>query len=321
MRFKTDIPADEILGICRSHLLPGPWPYLPAFLGSLEPPDFPSPDALILVGGRLPLRVREGLSAALILFEPEAGTAESFGGIPALQVRSVHAALADLIPALEVRFERLAPFAPGTGNRIAAGAVVEGCLEGNVIVEAGAVVEAGAFVGAGSRIGARAVVHAHARLGRGCVVQAGAVIGSQGFGFFPGDGGARHLPHAGGVDIGDGCWLGANSVVAAGVLRPTVLGPGCKVDSLVQIAHNVRIGEGAMIAAHCGIAGSTVIGKRFRMGGSAGLNGHIRIGDDVTVAAFSGVTKDLPDGATVAGFPALPIREWRRQQVRLKSFS
>jgi UDP-3-O-[3-hydroxymyristoyl] glucosamine N-acyltransferase len=90
------------------------------------------------------------------------------------------------------------------------------------------------------------------------------------------------------------------------------------VDSQVQIAHNVRIGEGCLIASQCGIAGSTVVGRRFRMGGSAGLNDHLRIGDDVSVAAFSGVTKDLPDGITVAGFPARPIGEWRRQEIRLK---
>ena len=153
------------------------------------------------------------------------------------------------------------------------------------------------------------------------MIQAGAVIGCDGFGFFPDDrayGGHAAMPHPAGVEIGDGCWIGANTVIASGVLAPTIVERGCKIDSLVQIAHNVRIGEGAQIASQCGIAGSTVVGKRFRMGGSAGLNGHIRIGDDVSVAAFSGVTKDLPDGVTVAGFPAIPIREWRLREIRLK---
>jgi UDP-3-O-[3-hydroxymyristoyl] glucosamine N-acyltransferase len=90
------------------------------------------------------------------------------------------------------------------------------------------------------------------------------------------------------------------------------------VDALVQIAHNVRIGEGSLIAAQAGIAGSTVIGRRFRMGGAAGVGDHIRIGDGVTVAAYSGVTKDVPDGMTVAGFPARPIGEWRRQEIGLR---
>lgn len=250
---------------------------------------------------------------------PASGPAQLPNFPPVIEVKSLHAALAALLEAFSDRFARPQPFKAGEGNLVSSTAVVDGVLQGGVTVGAGAVIGSGAYIGAGSRIGPNAVIHAHCYLGRGCEVQAGAVIGPPGFGFFPGlDGQPKAMPHPAGVEIGDFCRIGANSVVAAGVLAPTTLGAGCQVDSLVQIAHNVRIGEGALIASHCGIAGSTVIGRRFRMGGSAGIGDHLRIGDDVTVAAYSGVTKHLPDGATVAGFPALPIREWRRQQVRLK---
>jgi UDP-3-O-[3-hydroxymyristoyl] glucosamine N-acyltransferase len=181
----------------------------------------------------------------------------------------------------------------------------------------------GAYIGAGSRIGPNAVIEGHSRIGRGCVIQAGAVIGCDGFGFFrsPAGAGASGLvamPHPAGVDIGRDCWIGANAVVAAGVLNPTALGRGCKLDSHVQIAHNVRLGDDCLLASQSGIAGSTAAGHRLKLGGAAKVDGHLRLGNDVAVAACSGVTKDLADGAVVAGFPARPIREWRREQIRLK---
>lgn len=251
-----------------------------------------------------------------------AGPANLPGFPPVIEVKDLHAVLAALLHAFSDRFVRAEPFKAGEGNLVSSTAVVDGVLEGGVTVGAGAVIGRGAYIGSGSRIGPNAVIEAHCYLGRNCEVQAGAVIGSAGFGFFPGgSGGVEPMPHPAGVEIGEGCRVGSNSVVAAGVLSPTVLGRGCQVDSLVQIAHNVRIGEGALIASQCGIAGSTVVGKRFRMGGAAGLGDHLRLGDDVTVAAYSGVTKNLPDGATVAGFPALPIRDWRRREIRLKSES
>jgi UDP-3-O-[3-hydroxymyristoyl] glucosamine N-acyltransferase len=205
---------------------------------------------------------------------------------------------------------------------------VEGCLEGGVEVGPGASVAAGAYIGRGTRIGANAVIEAHCVIGRDCVIQPGAVIGCAGFGFyasarsapFRAGGGPAipdllPMPHPAGVVIGDGCFIGANTVVAAGVLHPTALGRGCKLDTHVQIAHNVALGDGCLLASQSGVAGSTVAGSHLRLGGAASVDGHLRLGDGVSVAACSGVTKDLPDGAVVAGFPARPIGAWRKAQI------
>ncbi len=300
-------------------------------LFSVDAPELSGPQSLTFVGPKTPLRVRTGLRAAFII--AATGVPLLDESIACLRVHSIHGAMAAILKALADRFHRSAPYSFGKGNRIAPTAVVEGCLEGDVVVGAGAFVGRGSFIGSGSRIEPNAVIQDHCLIGRNCMVQSGAVIGSAGFGFFAGpaelgptgcQAGNRILtamPHLAGVEIGADCWIGANAVVAAGVLNPTVLGRGCKLDSHVQIAHNVRLGEECLLASQSGIAGSTVAGHRLRMGGASSIDGHLRLGDDVSVAACSGVTKDLADKSVVAGFPARPIREWRRQLIALKGMS
>lgn len=311
-------------------------------IASVCAPERPEPGCLVCVGSRVRLSVRAGwadpgtLRPALIVAEP--GIALDSIGVPVLRVVSAHAALAALLSAWSDRWERDIPFATGGGNRIAPTAAVAGCLEGGVEVGPGAYIAAGAFVGRGTRIGANAVIEAHVRIGRDCIIQPGAVIGCAGFGFYPlprasgisappegnsatsrpvaAGPGLAPMPHPAGVVIGDECFIGANTVIAAGVLHPTFLGKGCKLDSHVQIAHNVVLGDGCLLASQSGVAGSTQAGHRLRMGGAASIDGHLRLGNDVTVAACSGVTRDWPDGSTVAGFPARSIGEWRRAQAR-----
>lgn len=307
---------------------PAEWPDLaPLFLlpstdapdflrrfSSLDDPERGGPDSLVVASAGTRLETLANLKAGLLLAEKAVtGFPET---IPVVRVRDSRRTVAALLRTLDGRAERPAPFPAGTGNRVHPSAVVEGILEGDVAVEAGAFVAHGSFVGRGARLEANSVIRDGCVIGRDTVIQSGAVIGCAGFGFYgEEDGSIRAMPHPSGVVIGAGCLVGANTVVAAGVLHPTEIGDGCKLDSHVQIAHNVRLGNGALMASQSGIAGSTVVGENFRAGGACSIAGHLRIGDNVSVAAKSGVTKDVPDGTTVAGFPARPIGEWRRNQI------
>jgi len=204
-----------------------------------------------------------------------------------------------------------------------------------------------AVVGKGARIGPRTVLHPgarvldEARVGSGCILYSGAVVrercilgdrvilqpnavvGSDGFGFafdIEGDGDGpmhRKVPQAGIARIEDDVELGACTCVDRATLGETVIGRGTKVDNLVQIAHNVRIGALSLVVAQVGISGSTEIGKGAILAGQAGIVGHLRIGDGARVGAQAGVAHDVPDGETHTGYPAMPHREWLRMSVSL----
>ncbi len=191
-------------------------------------------------------------------------------------------------------------------------------LEPDVRVGAGCVIEEHVCVGAGSVIDHRVVLMAGTVIGKRVRIQSGTVIGMAGFGFYEDDGSYGAIRHVGRVVIGDDVHIGANCTIARGTLGDTAIGRGCVIDNLVQIAHNVSIGEDTAIAAQVGIAGSTVIGARVRIGGQAGLVGHIRIGDGATIGAQAGVIADVPSGVFVAGYPAEERVESLRKEVYIK---
>ncbi len=186
-------------------------------------------------------------------------------------------------------------------------------LADGVIVEAGVHVGAGTTIGAGARLHANVVVEHDCLLGRGCEVFAGTVIGADGFGFVEGTDGWEKMPQLGRVVIGDQVEIGANCTIDRGALDDTVIGDGCKLDNLIQVAHNVQIGEHTAIAGCVGIAGSARIGRRCRIGGGAGILGHLDICDDVTISAMSLVTRSIRRPGFYSGvFPLMDNADWEK---------
>jgi UDP-3-O-[3-hydroxymyristoyl] glucosamine N-acyltransferase len=194
-------------------------------------------------------------------------------------------------------------------------------------------------VGERARVGARAALHANDFVGADCQlsddvvlfpnvtlyprtelgqrvrVHSASVIGSDGFGYVLDNGVHRKVPQIGNVIVGDDVEIGAGVTIDRGALGPTVIGKGTKIDNLVQIAHNVQIGEHCLLVSQVGVAGSTKLGDYVVLAGQVGLAGHIKIGNQATVAAQSGVMHDIPDGETWWGSPAQPSREHKRQLV------
>lgn len=190
-------------------------------------------------------------------------------------------------------------------------------------VEQGARIHPQVYLGKGVKVGAQSELHAGVRvyhgciIGKGCYIHAGVVIGSDGFGFAPQpDGTYQKIPQTGNVVIEDNVEIGANTTIDRATVGSTRIGKGVKLDNLVQIAHNVQIGESTVVAAQAGISGSTKIGKYCQIGGQAGLVGHIEIADYTRINAQSGVTKTIADPRqAVTGSPADDYRATLRAQA------
>lgn len=197
-------------------------------------------------------------------------------------------------------------------------AVVEGTVGENSYVGPNCVVMRGAKIGANCSLEACVTVYPNVNIGDGCVFQAGSVIGSRGFGFYEFEGSRRMVPHVAGVQIGNGCSFGANMVVAAGFISPTVIGDGCHFDSFVQVAHNCILGNNIYMASQSGLAGTVTVEDDVELAGGAQTAGHLTIGKGAHVAAKAGVTKSVPAGHVVAGFPTVDIDVWRRSMVKLR---
>lgn len=248
----------------------------------------------------------------------------------AAALRSPHAYLA---------FARAAGiFAPAPA--IPAGVHPLASVDPSAVIASDAAISAFVSVAAGARIGARCVVYPHVTIGEGatigkdCVVHArvsirervtignrvvlqdGAVIGSDGFGFATGPDGAHHkIPQAGGVVIEDDVEIGANTAIDRPAVGATRIGAGSKIDNLVQIAHGVKIGQGVLLAAQVGIAGSSRLEDKVTLAGQVGVAGHLTIGSGVIATAQTGIPNSVDAGSFISGYPAIANRDWLKSSA------
>ncbi len=272
-----------------------------------------------------------GLTALVTSAADEARAAELEGAaeranVALLLVEDTRLALARLSRLLD---SRPAPAEPGVHEsaavhesaRLGSGVSIGACA----VVSAGAVlgervvvgpschVGVGVSVGADSVLFSQVTLYDGVTLGRGCRVHAGAVIGSDGFGYAMGPNGAEKIHHLAGVEIGDEVEIGANTCIDRGTLLPTRIGSRSKLDNLVQIGHNVTIGEDVVVVGMTGIAGSARIGDRAVLAAMVGVGEGVEVGTGARLAARAGVTKDVPAGETWGGWPAQPFRRFVRE--------
>jgi UDP-3-O-[3-hydroxymyristoyl] glucosamine N-acyltransferase len=171
---------------------------------------------------------------------------------------------------------------------------------------------AAAAVGRGTVLHPGVVMGERCRVGAGCILHGGVIIGADGFGYRPSERGPVKVPHIGNVEIGNAVEIGANSCIDRAKFGSTTIGDGTKIDNLVQIAHNCRIGRGCLICGVTGMAGSVTLGDGVIVGGHVGIADNLTIGDRAVIAAKSGVICNVPAGETWWGFPAAPARSAAR---------
>eukprot|EP00742_Colponemidia_sp_Colp-10_P002362 GILJ01002518.1.p1 GENE.GILJ01002518.1~~GILJ01002518.1.p1 ORF type:complete len:286 (-),score=26.82 GILJ01002518.1:327-1148(-) len=207
----------------------------------------------------------------------------------------------------------------GNNTHIGVGAVIAPGVQigTNCTIHANAVLGEDVVVGDDCHIGAGCSL-ANCTMGNRVVLQPGVRIGQDGFGFIPTASGNQKKPQLLRVLIEDDVELGANCTIDRGSHRHTFVGQGTKLDNMVHVAHNVRIGKHCLVAAQCGVAGSVTIGDRVHMGGQTGVAQHLSIGDGARIAGKSGVLQSLEGGKEYGGIPAVPLTQWKRQLIRIK---
>jgi UDP-3-O-[3-hydroxymyristoyl] glucosamine N-acyltransferase len=269
------------------------------------------------------LKHLNGSEAGAILVSEE--LAEAASDHPArIVVEDPHRALPGLLAHFYPPTQRRAGIHPtavlgngvelGTGTYLGAYVVIDdGARLGNgVEVGAHSVVGANCVVGDDSVLHPHVVLYPDTQVGARVILHSGARLGSDGFGYVPEGEGIRKVPQVGACVVEDDVEIGANTCIDRGSIGKTVVGRFTKLDNLVQIAHNVQIGRGVLMAAMTGVAGSVEVGDGVMTGGQAGISGHLEVGAGARLAAQAGVISDVPAGITLSGFPARDHREYLR---------
>ena len=205
---------------------------------------------------------------------------------------------------------------------INAGAVIGADVEigDETVIAPGAVIGHGVKIGKRCHIGSNVAIN-FSVLGNDVIVFSGAQLGQDGFGFATNSGVHKKILHVGKVQIGNDVEIGANTTIDRGVYNDTFIEDGVRIDNLVQIGHNVHIGQGSVIVAQAGIAGSSKLGAYCVIGGQVGIAGHITLGNQVQIAAQGGVIADVADKAIMGGTPCVPLRQWHKQSIILKKLA
>jgi UDP-3-O-[3-hydroxymyristoyl] glucosamine N-acyltransferase len=249
---------------------------------------------------------------------------------PVIRVANARIAVATLLPLFFPPDEQTHGIDPSA--RIAASAEVHpsacvgpGCVVGaRAKIGAGSVLMGGNHIGRDSQIGENVclypnvVLYYRTQIGNRVVIHAGTVIGSDGYGYVFDQGRHRKVLQVGNVIIHDDVEIGANAAIDRAALGSTVIGQGTKIDNLVHIAHNVVIGNHCLVMGQVGFAGSTRLGDYCVIASQSGIAGHLKLGRQATVGAKSGVMRDIPDGGTVLGIPAMPDKQTKRQWIGLQ---
>lgn len=184
----------------------------------------------------------------------------------------------------------------------------------------------GAYIGEDCELGEGVIVYPNAvlmagtKVGAGSIIHPGAVLGADGFGFVPGANGIEKIPQVGCVSVGASVEIGANAAIDRAALGETRIGDGTKIDNLVQLGHNVRMGKNCLIVSQVGISGSTHVGDRVTMAGQVGVAGHLHIGNGVTIGPKSGVARDIPENETVGGIPVVDRGTYMRTLALMPKF-
>lgn len=196
-------------------------------------------------------------------------------------------------------------------------------IEENAVIGDNCTVSSNCVIGQGVMLGEECFIESHVSIGYAIIgnkafIKSGARIGQPGFGFHMDEKGHFDIPQLGRVLIGNNVQIGANTTIDRGSFSDTKIGHGVRIDNLVQIAHNVEIGDNSVLVAQVGVAGSTKLGRFVIAAGQVGIAGHLKIGNGVRIAAQSGLMRDVEDKETIAGSPAVPVREWHKQTIALK---